>query len=384
MTFQPDELDLLQGLADQAAIAITNSNLLEPPRPSPRPATATSSQNSPDLVWSIDADGQLVVPDRRARAADRLGGRRAARQALRRRSSTRLSREVAEFATSPSHGTTTDVGLRGRVNCSRGTASRSRPSSSPVASRARTAGSPAPTAPSATSREQTRLERELRESEERYRFLVENSPDVVFATDAEGNFTYMSETIERSPARAGGGHRRATSRPRRVAAELDVPDRWAKLVADPASEQISSIMLKAPTAGSSPSRSAPSAIRRDGGFAGIHGSTRDITERERLERELRVSEERYRYLVASSPDLVWLTDDQGVFTFVSDATPDDDRCQPAELIGRPFSKVFDPAAAATRRPRPLAGSPPSAVHRMGCRSATTTATTSPSRSAGSA
>ena len=65
-------------------------------------------------------------------------------------------------------------------------------------------------------------------------------------------------------------------------------------------------------AGSSRSRSAPSPwSTTTGRFAGIHGSTRDISERERLERELRESEERYRYLVASSPDLVLLTDAAG-------------------------------------------------------------------------
>ena len=52
----------------------------------------------------------------------------------------------------------------------------------------------------------------LTESEDRYRFLVENSPDVVFSTDAEGNFTFMSDAMERvSGWKSRGGHRRDTS-----------------------------------------------------------------------------------------------------------------------------------------------------------------------------
>ena len=57
--FEAEELDLLQGLADQAAIAITNSTLL---------TRLTESEeryrylveNAPDLVWSIDADGRFT------------------------------------------------------------------------------------------------------------------------------------------------------------------------------------------------------------------------------------------------------------------------------------------------------------------------------------
>ena len=48
----------------------------------------------------------------------------------------------------------------------------------------------------------TLLER-LTESEERYRFVVESSPDVVFATDEMGRFTLVSDAVERldRPAR---------------------------------------------------------------------------------------------------------------------------------------------------------------------------------------
>ncbi|HYX12563.1 MAG TPA: GAF domain-containing protein, partial [Candidatus Acidoferrum sp.] len=51
----PDELDLLQGLADQAAIALANSNLYELLGDS-EARYRHLVQNSPDLVWSIDGD----------------------------------------------------------------------------------------------------------------------------------------------------------------------------------------------------------------------------------------------------------------------------------------------------------------------------------------
>ena len=40
-------------------------------------------------------------------------------------------------------------------------------------------------------------ERELRESEERYRSLIGNIPDVIWTTDLEGNTTFISDNIER-------------------------------------------------------------------------------------------------------------------------------------------------------------------------------------------
>ena len=122
-------------------------------------------------------------------------------------------------------------------------------------------------------------------------------------------------------------------------------------------------------------------VDAEGSFAGIHGSTRDISERDRLERELRESEERYRYLVASSPDLVWLTDAEGTLTFISDAARTMLGFEPTELMGRPYAEIFAPTPAATR-PSASAGwpatRPPSTG--CGCRSGTPTATTCWSRS----
>lgn len=58
-TFEPDELDLLQGLADQAAIALTNSNLLA--RVTREEARFRGLvQTTPDVIWRADPDGFLT------------------------------------------------------------------------------------------------------------------------------------------------------------------------------------------------------------------------------------------------------------------------------------------------------------------------------------
>jgi PAS domain S-box-containing protein len=142
--------------------------------------------------------------------------------------------------------------------------------------------------------------------------------------------------------------------------------RWLALAADPATEQIAHLNLRSPDGRLIPVEvSAIGMLDENGAFAGIHGSTRDISERDRLERELRESEERYRYLVASSPDLVWLTDAKGTLTFVSDAVRSMLGYEPSDLMGRHYVDIFAPSARrdANVRFRWLA-SHPSAVHRM--------------------
>ena len=192
--------------------------------------------------------------------------------------------------------------------------------------------------------ERERLELELRSSEERYRFLVDNAPDIVFSADQETRFIYLSDTIERltgwRPDELVGEtfDRLVSPSTMHVAA-----DRWERVASDPTIPQVLRVELMRKDGGSVPVEiHSVAQVDGQGNFAGVHGSARDISERERLERELRDSEVRYRYLVQSSPDLVWMTDDVGRFTFMSDQSGVILGWEPEELIGRSFSELAPP------------------------------------------
>jgi len=72
----------------------------------------------------------------------------------------------------------------------------------------------------------------------------------------------------------------------------------------------------------------------DGAFTGAQGTLRDVSDRERLERELRQSEERYRFLVENSPDVVFSADADGPVHLRLRVDPAPDGFSSAELIGR--------------------------------------------------
>jgi PAS domain S-box-containing protein len=339
----PDELDLLQGLADQAAIALTNSNLYELLGES-ESRYRYLVQNSPDLVWSIDADSRFTfISDTCQRLtgwrADELLGQHFG--ALVHES----SREVAEIDWTA--GLADDPGeggreLRGRVNLLRRDGSPLPAEFIAFATRDEAGRFAGANGNVRDMSDRDRLERELRESEHRYRFLIENSPDIIFAIGPDGRFTYVSETVRRSL----GLEPRALIGTRFVDL-IDYPpdevpgERFEMMASDPDLELTNLIHLRAVDGRSLPFEVSSVGVRHDGVFAGIQGAARDITERSRLERELRESEERYRFLVENSPDIVFSTDEAGMFTFLSETIETVTGFSPEELVGGHFSRIVD-------------------------------------------
>ena len=185
--------------------------------------------------------------------------------------------------------------------------------------------------------ERERLERELHESGERFRQLVQTSPDVIYRCDAEGRFTFMAEGSEAlfgyAPAAVLG----------MSFADFTADESLAEAMANFEQQKTEHdvvrrfrYMVKYHDGTTFPAEITSVSVWEDGHFAGVQGTVRDVTMAERLERELRESQERYRFLVENSPDVVFSSDENGLFTFMSESMERMTGWRPEDLIGEPL------------------------------------------------
>jgi PAS domain S-box-containing protein len=133
-----------------------------------------------------------------------------------------------------------------------------------------------------------RLYAEVEESERRYRHLVDNSPDTVWSVDADGRFTFFSDSLE---SRTGWKPEQLLGQPFTVLASGETlataAAAWERLREDPEHEQRVRLDLPLADGRISQTEVAMTGTIVDGKFAGAHGAVRDISERERLEGDLR-------------------------------------------------------------------------------------------------
>ena len=133
-----------------------------------------------------------------------------------------------------------------------------------------------------------RLYAELEESERRYRHLVDNSPDIVWSVDADGRLTFFSDSLQ---ARTGWKPEELIGQPfTALAGEETLPAAiaaWETLKQNPDREQRVRLDFALADGRVSQTEVAMTGTIVDGRFAGAHGAVRDISERERLEDDLR-------------------------------------------------------------------------------------------------
>ena len=135
----------------------------------------------------------------------------------------------------------------------------------------------------------TTLYERLRQSQARYRHLVQNSPDIVWSVDAEARFTFVSATVERltgwQPLELLGEHFGALiHESSREVAQIN----WTRTISVPNQELRGRVNLLHRDGHAIPAEFiAMASLDADGRFAGANGSVRDMTRRDALERDLR-------------------------------------------------------------------------------------------------
>jgi len=188
-----------------------------------------------------------------------------------------------------------------------------------------------------------RAEEALRESEERYRTILENIEDGYYEVDLPGNFTFFNDPVCRlfgysKDELMGMNDRQYTDREHATklyqtfnkvyrTGEPSKGFDWEIIRKDGTKRYIeaSISLLKNPT----------------GQPTGFRGIVRDITERKRAEEALKESEEKYRLLVENAAEAIFVAQD-GMLKFANHNTTEMIGYSKEELTSKPFQEFIHP------------------------------------------
>jgi PAS domain S-box-containing protein len=166
----------------------------------------------------------------------------------------------------------------------------------------------------------------LQQSEKKFRFLTEKMNDMIWTSDLNLQITYVSPSVEKIFGFTPG--ERINTKPN----EWMTSESHSKVLA-----LLNAELLREGEDGVDPERvvtvelenyhkngstvwaeNVVSFIRdKDGTIVGLHGVSRDITERKRAEEELQESEIRYRQLIEQAEDGIFVLDQNGNYLLVN-------------------------------------------------------------------
>jgi len=169
--------------------------------------------------------------------------------------------------------------------------------------------------------ERKRAEEALRESEEKYRTILEGIEEGYFEVDLAGNMTFFNDSLCKItgflPGELMGMNNREYTTPQTAKMMYQV---FNKIYRTGKPERIMDYEIITKN-GSTRVLEMSASLMRDstGQPVGFRGVVRDITERKQAEEELRESEERYRALFDRTLSCVYLHDFEGRFIDANDA-----------------------------------------------------------------
>ena len=192
---------------------------------------------------------------------------------------------------------------------------------------------------------------QLQESEKQYRLITEKMSDIVWIADMNLRVIYVTPSVQKLLGFTQEERIQKTVEeqftPDSLSYGLEVlareltleaqgngdPNRTVTLVMEHYHQDGSTRWMETTIGG----------LRNDQGVLnGLHGVSRDVTERVRTEKQLRESEKRYRRITDNMSDLVSEADAQSIFTYVSPSHLKIVGYAPEELLGRPVFENVHP------------------------------------------
>jgi len=196
-----------------------------------------------------------------------------------------------------------------------------------------------------------RAEEALRESERRFKLITEKMTDIVWIADMNLRTVYVTPSIEKvlgfTPEERMGQSieeqftqdslaRGLEAMVRELALEEQGqgdPDRTATLVLEYRCKDGTTRWMETVMSG----------FRDEQGvLIGIHGVSRDVTENRRAQETLRRSEEYFRAITENASDILFITDERGIITYVTPSVERIAGYRPEELLGTSTYDLFVP------------------------------------------
>jgi len=181
---------------------------------------------------------------------------------------------------------------------------------------------------------------ELGESQTLTNAIVESTSDFIWSVDPErfGLLTFnggLSEHFLRRGVRLQKG-----MRPEDAFSDQNLAARWRGIYQRTLSEGSYTVDYESPTAGSM--LVTANLLKRDGKVFGISVFGKDITERVRAERARQESEEAFRTLAESAPQMVWMCTPDGLNVYFNQRWVDYTGLSLEESYGRGWNTPFHP------------------------------------------
>lgn len=189
--------------------------------------------------------------------------------------------------------------------------------------------------------EYKQVEMALQESQEKYRDLVENLNEVVYALDDKAIITYVSPSVEQT-----SGYRPDELIGRSYIDFVHPDDRegrieqYHKVLAG--THEPSEYRFLAKDGSHLWVRTNGRAAYRDGHLIGVHGTLVDITDYKLADEMLRQSETRYRLLAENTTDIIWYMDLDLQLTYISPSVERESGFSVKEALSLPLDQLYTP------------------------------------------